>query len=282
MPSSAHPLSFTLPTLRTLGALLLALGSAAPALAQITFFEHDAYQGRSFTTQVPVGDFQRRGFNDRASSAVVSNGRWEICEDAGFSGHCTVLRPGQYPELIDMGLNDRISSVRPVSRDTRVDEQRFAPHPQVVGDYRRRDREALFEARVTSARAVFGTPEQRCWTEREQVSEPARNDSRAPSALLGAVIGGILGHQVGGGSGRDVATAGGAVAGAVVGSNLARNRDGSSTVTRDVQRCADTPASTQPAYWDVSYEFRGLMHQVQLNAAPGSTITVNRQGEPRA
>jgi uncharacterized protein YcfJ len=118
--------------------------------------------------------------------------------------------------------------------------------------------------------------------ERASVTEPTRNDAQVPSGILGAVIGGILGHQVGGGSGRDLATAGGAVAGAVVGSNLARNRDGSTVVTRDVQRCADTPGSARPAYWDVSYEFRGQLHQVQLTSAPGPTITVNRQGEPRA
>jgi uncharacterized protein YcfJ len=284
MPSCIHrPLALARSLHPALGALLLALGCCAtPAQAQITFFEHDAYQGRSFTTQVPVGDLQRRGFNDRASSVVVSNGRWEICEDAGFEGRCTVLRPGQYPALADMGLNDRISSMRPVSRDSRVDEQRFAPHPQVTGDYRRRDREQLYEATVSSARAVYGAPEQRCWMERASVTEPTRNDAQVPSGILGAVIGGILGHQVGGGSGRDLATAGGAVAGAVVGSNLARNRDGSTVVTRDVQRCADTPGSARPAYWDVSYEFRGQLHQVQLTSAPGPTITVNRQGEPRA
>jgi uncharacterized protein YcfJ len=31
----------------------------------------------------------------------------------------------------------------------------------------------------------------------------------------------------------------------------------------------------------VSYIFRGQEHRVQMNRAPGQTITVNDQGEPR-
>jgi uncharacterized protein YcfJ len=36
-----------------------------------------------------------------------------------------------------------------------------------------------------------------------------------------------------------------------------------------------------PAYWDVSYNFRGVEHRTQLSAAPGRTIPVNQSGEPR-
>ena len=108
-----------------------------------------------------------------------------------------------------------------------------------------------------------------------------RSDTRVPSAILGAVIGGILGHQIGGGSGRDIATAGGAVAGAAVGANNARDRNGQQTISRNVQRCAGVPSQTHPDYWDVSYRFRGIEHNVQMNTPPGPTVTVNRRGEPR-
>jgi uncharacterized protein YcfJ len=212
---------------------------------------------------------------------VVRSNRWEICEDAGFQGRCTVLRPGQYPSLAAMGLNDRVTSVRSVARDARVDDGHYAPPPTVAEDYRRRDRERLYEAHVTSARAVFGAPEQRCWMAREEV--PAeRSDARVPGAVVGAVIGGILGHQIGGGSGRNLATAGGVVAGAVVGSRVGANRNGPATETREVQRCSTAPGPARPAYWDVTYDFRGQQHRVQLAAAPGPTVTVNRNGEPRA
>ncbi len=34
-------------------------------------------------------------------------------------------------------------------------------------------------------------------------------------------------------------------------------------------------------YCDVNYRFRSLDHRVQMTSPPGSTVTVNRQGEPR-
>jgi len=259
---------------------LAGLTLAACACAQITFYEDDGFQGRSFNTSRAVTDFQRFGFNDRASSVIVGSDRWEVCQDAEFKGRCVVLRQGQYPSLSAMGLNDRVSSARTVSRDARIDDERYAPPPVVDRDYRRRKNERLFEAPVTSVRAVVGTPEQRCWVEREQVQQD-RSDARVPSAILGAVIGGILGHQIGGGSGRDVATVGGAVAGAAVGANIARDRNGQQIISRNVQRCTSVPSQAHPDYWDVTYTFRGIEHSVQMTAPPGPTVTVNRQGEPR-
>jgi hypothetical protein len=35
----------------------------------------------------------------------------------------------------------------------------------------------------------------------------------------------------------------------------------------------------RPDYWDVTYEFRGIQHNVQLRVAPSATIAVNRNGE---
>ena len=37
-----------------------------------------------------------------------------------------------------------------------------------------------------------------------------------------------------------------------------------------------------PHFWDVTYTFRGIEHQVQMNQPPQSTIIVNADGEPRA
>jgi len=80
---------------------------AAHASAQVTFYEGEGFQGRSFTTRQQVGDFERFGFNDRASSAVVTSNRWEVCDNTRFNGRCVVLRPGRYPSLAAMGINDR-------------------------------------------------------------------------------------------------------------------------------------------------------------------------------
>ena len=39
-----------------------------------------------------------------------------------------------------MGMDDQISSMRPVGGRARYDDDRYAPHPMVSNDYRRRDR----------------------------------------------------------------------------------------------------------------------------------------------
>lgn len=257
-----------------------ALAMASYASAQVTFYEHDDFQGRSFTTSKQINNFERFGFNDRASSVIVANQRWEVCEDVGFGGRCVILRPGRYSSLGTMGLNDRVSSVRIVSRNERIEEDRFAPAPVPVYDARRRNNERLYEANVTSVRAVVGPPEQRCWVEREQVVQD-RNNSNVPGAIAGALIGGILGHQVGAGRGKDLATVGGAIAGGAVGAQVGRDGGSQQTSTQDVQRCKSVPSQARAELWDVSYNFRGQEHRVQMTTPPGPTIRVNGQGEPR-
>jgi uncharacterized protein YcfJ len=64
-----------------------------------------------------------------------------------------------------------------------------------------------------------------------------------------------------------------------VGANIGREH-GQSVVTRDVQRCAYAQ-SERPEFWDVTYEFRGIEHRVQMTSPPGPSIAVNDNGEPR-
>ena len=246
--------------------------------SQITFYEHDGFQGQAFTADRAIEDFGRYGFNDRASSIDVRGGNWVACEDGRFAGRCVILQPGRYPSLSAIGLNDRISSVRRADVNDRVSDNRGAP----VGayDYRRRGGEQTFEANVTSVRAVVGTPQQRCWVEREQIS-PNNTSANIPAALAGAVIGGILGHQIGGGGGKDAATALGAIGGAAIGANVGRDGSGQQAYTQDVQRCDSPVGQVRPDYWDVTYVFRGREYHVQMVTPPGPTITVNSEGEPR-
>jgi len=93
-------------------AAALAVAAASAAADKITFYEGDNYGGRQFTADGPVANFDRNGFNDRVRSAVVHDGRWEICVDANFNGSCSTLAPGAYPNL--GAWAGRISSVRPV------------------------------------------------------------------------------------------------------------------------------------------------------------------------
>jgi uncharacterized protein YcfJ len=258
---------------KTLQAALCVAGlvAATHAAAQVTFYARDGFRGPSVTIDHRVGNLEREGFNDRASSAVVDGGSWQVCEDARFNGRCVVLQPGQYDSLRAMGLNNEVSSVRPVDRY--ADNDRSSDRDD---RWARRSGERLYEVPVTSVRAVVGPPQQRCWVERQDI---AGNGANVPGAVIGGVLGGILGHQVGEGRGNDVATIGGAVAGAAIGGNVNRGPDGATS--RDVQRCDDVQGTATPDYWDVTYDFRGTEHHVQMSAPPGPTLTVNRDGEPR-
>lgn len=252
---------------------LLAAGAAGQAFANVTFYEGEGFRGAAFETNRPIANLARTGFNDRAASVIVSDGRWEVCDDADFRGRCAVLRPGNYDSLGRMGLGDRISSVRPI--DSRHQYEQTGPEPLPTAyEYRRRPQERLFNAPVTSVHAVVGPPEQHCWVSREQVPAPNVN---VGGALAGALIGGVIGHQIGGGTGREVATVGGAVVGGAIGANA--GRDGR-VAERDVQHCEGAPAGP-PEYWDVTYDFQGVTHRIQMGSPPGQFIVVNDTGEPR-
>jgi uncharacterized protein YcfJ len=254
----------------------MAAALSAQAAAEVVLYEREGFRGRSVTANQSVRNLERLDFNNRASAAVVLGGRWEVCEDRRFEGRCAVLRPGRYPSLQAMGLNNSVTSVRPISSNARVSENRYAPAPVPVYDNRRRQGERIYHANVTAVRAVVGPPEQRCWVEREQVQ--AQGEFNVPGAVVGALIGGVLGHQVGSGSGNTAATIGGTVAGGAIGGNVGRYGQ---PQTRDVQKCASVPSQT-PAYYDVTYHFRGQEHHMQTTTPPGQTVTVNARGEPRA
>ena len=257
-----------------------------PVAAQVTFFEQPGFQGQTFTTARPIGNLERFGFNDRASSVEVLGERWEVCEDARFEGRCVVLRPGRYASMTEMGLNNRVSSVRMVASSTRIDDSRYGPEPMSARDgrdYRRRNSERTYQADVTSVRAVVATPTQRCWTEPGPAAAPQSNKN-IPGAVVGAVIGGILGHQIGGrGTSQDVATLGGAAAGGYLGSKVNSNTFGGGSAPaqpQNIQRCENVQSQT-PTYYDVTYNFRGQENRVQMTTQPGPTVTVNERGEPR-
>ncbi len=248
--------------------LMASLGVAAVlatsgAAAQVTFYSQEGMRGQWFIADRAYPNLDHYGFNDRASSAIVQRGHWEICEHANFGGRCAVLAPGQYPSLAAIGLNNQVSSLRPV-RGTPSPPVAAVPPPAVPAPYPYypQQGERLFEANVVAVRAVMGPPEQRCWVEQQYVP----GGPNVPGAVIGGILGGVLGHQIG------------AVTGAAVGSNV--NRPGG--YAQDVQRCAAVPGSGQVAYWDVTYQFRGVYHRAQLAFAPGATITVNSRGEPRS
>lgn len=132
-------------------ALVAATLAATTAMAGVTFYESENFGGRSLTMDGTVPNFVDRGFNDRARSLIVEGSPVEVCVDINFSGGCTVLNPGQYPTLGNLG--HEISSMRPVRNDQRSgydrDDQR--------GGYDRGDRRSRGDPRDSNGRPASVT-----------------------------------------------------------------------------------------------------------------------------
>jgi uncharacterized protein YcfJ len=254
-----------------------ALVLASQAMAQVVLYEREGFRGRSVVVNAEMRNVERRALGDTAASAVVERGRWEVCERPRFQGRCAVLRRGDYPDLRNTGLQWDIASVRPAREGRRYDLEPQATAGQDYA-YRRRASERTREVPIRDVRAIMGAANQRCWVERQAV--PAANtNANVGGAIAGAIIGGILGHQVGGGSGKDLATGAGVVGGAVIGNRVAGG-SAPGYATQDVQKCETVQGA--PAYYEVTYNFRGTPHTVQMSAPPaGNTIIVNERGEPR-
>jgi hypothetical protein len=99
------------PTLLAVTLLFVAAGASA---ADLTLYGRPGFQGRELRANDTIVNLANSGFNDRASSVVIRDGVWELCDDANFRGQCVTLRPGRYASLRDMGLNNNVSSLREV------------------------------------------------------------------------------------------------------------------------------------------------------------------------
>lgn len=80
-------------------------------------------------------------------------------------------------------------------------------------------------------------PVESCQDVREDVKQ---NDSGSGivGGLLGAVAGGVIGNQFGGGSGKKLATVGGALVGGITGNNLASSKASSDGSYQVIRRCS--------------------------------------------
>ncbi|MFO1314301.1 MAG: beta/gamma crystallin-related protein [Burkholderiales bacterium] len=94
-------------------ALAVCLAAAASA-QEITLFQGENFNGPRYTATSSVSDLARVGFNDRASSATIRGGSWQLCTDSYFRGQCITLNAGNYPSLSTVGLNNQVSSLREI------------------------------------------------------------------------------------------------------------------------------------------------------------------------
>jgi hypothetical protein len=101
--------------MRTLLALALLFFGATSYAAELTLFSNDGFRGEQFRANDTIVNLANSGFNDRAQSAVIRDGVWQLCDDAYFRGRCVTLQPGRYASLREMGLDNSVSSAREVS-----------------------------------------------------------------------------------------------------------------------------------------------------------------------
>ena len=97
---------------RTLLVAGLLLASANTYAAELTLFGQDNFRGERLQAHDAISNLANSGFNDRASSVVIRDGAWQLCDDAYFRGRCVTLQPGRYPSLREIGLSNRVSSAR--------------------------------------------------------------------------------------------------------------------------------------------------------------------------
>lgn len=90
---------------------LLAAAAALPVLAdQITLYEGPNMRGRSISLNRTTPNLGYLGFENKAASAYVTDGRWELCTEPYFRGQCRTYERGQQPSL--GGQSYRVSSAR--------------------------------------------------------------------------------------------------------------------------------------------------------------------------
>lgn len=77
----------------------------------VVLFESPGLTGRSFTVGGPMPNMDGTGFNDRARSAMINGGSWQLCADADYMSSCEVLPPGRHDDL--GSVTGRLSSLRP-------------------------------------------------------------------------------------------------------------------------------------------------------------------------
>ena len=138
--------------------------AALPPSGGVTFYETEDFGGRQFTINQSLASFIGSRFNDRARSAIVSGGPWEICVDVDFRGDCRIFVPGRYPDL--GGLGGRVSSARPSAdpRDrmrgrasaTLFSRPDFTGRPFPLGNEGASNLEGMFNDRAASLKVDRG------------------------------------------------------------------------------------------------------------------------------
>jgi beta/gamma crystallin len=81
-----------------------------PGQGGLVLFSDEFYRGQARAFEIATPSLG--SFNDRAQSARVYWGQWELCDDSGYR-NCRVV-DRDWPNLASIGLSEKVSSVRPL------------------------------------------------------------------------------------------------------------------------------------------------------------------------
>jgi hypothetical protein len=88
--------------------------ASAAFATDLSLFEREAFRGRQLMLRAATPDLADVGYQDAVASLVVRTGRWELCTEPAFKGHCAVFPQGEY-RLLHGRFNGRVGSARPLS-----------------------------------------------------------------------------------------------------------------------------------------------------------------------
>lgn len=92
-----------------------AIAKNAASSGDIELYAGNDYTGARHVADQAQADLHAPLVRKQAESAVIANGRWELCSEPQFRGKCVTLGPGKYASLMMYGLESGASSVRRAS-----------------------------------------------------------------------------------------------------------------------------------------------------------------------
>lgn len=115
------------------------LMSGYACAADLKLYSKKHYEGHSIKIRSDQRNLAAVGFNDRVSSLEIKKGAWQLCSGTDYDGKCVTLDPGRYRSLEDLGLEDRISSVRRVGSGHWGHDSNGEGHRDAVVLYKKED-----------------------------------------------------------------------------------------------------------------------------------------------
>jgi uncharacterized protein YcfJ len=131
-------------------------------------------------------------------------------------------------------------------------------------------------AEVVTSKEVFETvvtPREHCEDVQVKRQAPVKDEHRVAGTAIGAIAGGVIGHQIGGGSGKKIATIGGAAAGGYAGNQVQKNMQQKDMVTTTERQCKTVQDKSQKLVgYNVTYRLDGKEGTVRTSFKPGDKL----------